>query len=445
MTIDIDVREAMRRPSELVALVEAIVAADAEDEATWVEWKSRLTLGLAGDNFEVAKAVLSFANRLPDAAAQVCGGLAYVIVGAEAGGAVGVEPLDSAVIDDHLTKYLGTDGPGWSPTYVTVEGVKVLVVVVEPPQWGDRMHTLRKTFGGALAGTVYVRRQAKSVSADHAEIRALEDRRERGLGPGRLDGLEVSGASREPDDGVLVVDRTPDGMPEWLAVRREALVAHQQKLVDAGKSQADNPYAKSRANSARVDEAAIDANLRVCEERIFDAQCRWLITNHCGMFTMAVKSSRSDTLEDVELRLTLDSSWTAFEEDDTDVDDLKDLPPAPPLAGLGAALSSSWRTSSFVSQLIPPFRPSPLRYDPGIDIAADAITLRLGQLRPGRTVHSSSFHLFLHDVPVSTTSVPVRWELHSPSTDGVQVGELHLQVHPSRQVCADPAQISGKS
>lgn len=445
MTIDIDVREAMRRPSELVALVEAIVAADAEDEATWVEWKSKLTLGVAADNFEVAKAVLSFANRLPDAAAQVCGGLAYVVVGAEAGGAVGVEPLDSAVIDDHLTKYLGTDGPVWSPHYVTVEGVKVLVIVVEAPQWGDRMHTLRKPFDGALKGTVYVRRQAKSVPADDAEIRALEDRRERGLGPGRLDGLEVSGASRMPDDGVLVVDRTPDGMTDWLAARRKALVAHQQKIVDTGKSQASNPYAKSWANSARVDEPAIDANLRVCEERIYDAQCRWLIANRYGMLTLAVKSSRSDTLQDVELRLTIDSSWTAFEENDADLDDMEDLPPAPPLAGLASSLASVWKTNALASQLVSSIRIPSARYNPNIDIAADAITLRLGQLRPGRTVHSSSFHLFLHDVPVSTTSVPVRWELHSPSTDGVQVGELQLPVHPFRRIFANPAQISGKS
>jgi hypothetical protein len=307
------------------------------------------------------------------------------------------------------------------------------------------MHTLRKTYGNALVGTVYVRRQAKSVPADHAEIRALEDRREQGLGPGKLDGLEVSGASRMPDDGVLVVDRTPDGLTEWLAARRIALVAHQQNLVDTAKSQADNPYAKSWANSARVDEPAIDANLRVCEERIYEAQCRWLITNRYGMLTLAVQSSRSDTLEDVELRLTIDSSWTAFEENDADLDDMEDLPPAPPLAGLASSLASVWKANALASQLVSSIRIPPFRHSPNIDIAVDAITLRLGQLRPGRRVRSSCFHLFLHDVPVSTTSVPVRWELHSPSTDGVLSGELQLPVHASRVVLADPTQISGKS
>ena len=80
---------------------------------------------------------------MPDTAASFCDGLAYLIVGAEAGQVHGTPGIDGADLDQEASRYLGADGPTWAPMDVTVEGNNVLVVVVEPPRWGDRMHTLR--------------------------------------------------------------------------------------------------------------------------------------------------------------------------------------------------------------------------------------------------------------------------------------------------------------
>lgn len=85
MAIAADTSRGLRRPLDLVSLVEAVVNAGPADEAFWIEWKSQLDLTKPAGQFKAARAVLSFANRMPDPASTVCEGLAYLIVGAEAG------------------------------------------------------------------------------------------------------------------------------------------------------------------------------------------------------------------------------------------------------------------------------------------------------------------------------------------------------------------------
>lgn len=72
--------------------------------------------------------------------------------------------------------YLGAEGPGWAAQYINRDSASVLVVSVEPPRPGDRIFTLRKEFPRYLAGTIFVRRQGRTVQAGPDGIRALEDR-----------------------------------------------------------------------------------------------------------------------------------------------------------------------------------------------------------------------------------------------------------------------------
>jgi hypothetical protein len=133
VSLNIDTWHPMRRPSELEALVRAVLDAVAEDEAEWIEWKSNLALDNTEGWFSISKQVLGMANRNPERAARFVGGLGYLVVGVEPARLLGVNPVDVAKLDAYLQRYLGSNGPVWAPTYLTVDGKTVLVVVVEAP------------------------------------------------------------------------------------------------------------------------------------------------------------------------------------------------------------------------------------------------------------------------------------------------------------------------
>lgn len=177
MALDIDTSQALRRPGDLVALVRAIDNASPADEPDWLEWKSELDLTAAAGRFAVTRAILGLANRVPARAAKHCTGLGYVVVGAEPGAVRGTAVIDPAELDDGFTPYLGgVKGPQWNPTYVSIDGVEVLVIIVEAPSNGDPIFTLRRQFEKARAGTILVRHPGKTTPATDADLDALQER-----------------------------------------------------------------------------------------------------------------------------------------------------------------------------------------------------------------------------------------------------------------------------
>ncbi len=433
MAITIDTSRALRRPLELVMLVEAIVKAGPADETFWIEWKSELDLTKPLGAFKAARAILSFANRMPNTAATICEGLSYLIVGAEAGSSAGTPALDAADLEQALIKYLGSDGPVWSPTHVTVQGKNVLVIVIEPPGWGDPPHTLRQTYNNNIEGTIYVRSQAISRPANAEEVRLLGQRLLRGQQTPELDGLRVGFTLSRPE-AVIALDPTPEQVDEWIEARREALVAHQRAVVAA----MEEPRGASVGALLRpsVDEQAIDEHIALCRERLFGATLRELLEGDFGQLTMNVINPHPRTLEAVELTLKIEAPHSAFEKDDVP-DELQDLPVAPkPKRPFNWAERLSppyvgWAARSVLSQ-------SSLRAgDPWIDVEPDAITLQIGQVRPEKVVPSTTFHLFLLQRPPDN-QLTVQWTLTSPSADGVQRGTTSLPVLPTQRVFLPP-------
>jgi len=146
--IEVDRTVSMRTKAQLLELVQAVVEAEPVDEAEWIEWKSTLNLGNKDGQFQVARAVLGFANRMPDDAARWCGGEGYLLVGVQPGGVVGVDAVDAADFAPGVDAYTGAgDGPRWEPAWLRVKGRMVLVVIVDSPRWGDRTWRLRRAHG----------------------------------------------------------------------------------------------------------------------------------------------------------------------------------------------------------------------------------------------------------------------------------------------------------
>ncbi|MEV0664694.1 helix-turn-helix domain-containing protein [Actinomadura luteofluorescens] len=143
MAFPLDASQPFLLPSQLRRLAEAVRDAGPHDEATWIEWKSTLDLRAPHARVHLVKQTLGFGNRPPDEAAKRAGGYGYLLVGVEPGSVSGVDSIDPSDMEQDLTPYLGPDLV-WSAEHVTLDGKDVLIVVVNPPRFGDPIHYLRK-------------------------------------------------------------------------------------------------------------------------------------------------------------------------------------------------------------------------------------------------------------------------------------------------------------
>ena len=185
--LNVDPTKLPGRPTEWVALLDAIEHADPGDEQVWLEWKSTLDLTSRHDVGTIlSKAILAMANRDPDDAGRTMLGHGIVIVGLEPGTIHGVTNVDNADLDKLVSLYVGADGPRWLPHLYTYAGKGVLIVVVDPPCWGDPIWTMRKQIDKYQDGTIFVRKRARSEPANSADIVRLSERLSRTLTAERL-------------------------------------------------------------------------------------------------------------------------------------------------------------------------------------------------------------------------------------------------------------------
>ena len=217
MVLQLDTSQPLLRPSQLTALVHAVYDADEHDEHRWIEWKSSLDLTTACGQAHVAKAVLGLANRQPAAAAQWTGGYGYLLIGVEPGAILGVTPVDPETLVAKIRAAVG-DVVHWTPEYVIIDGVQVLIVIVDPPRPGEPIHYLRKHLDHYQSGTIFVRHTGRTDPA----------------GPDDLDMLQARLLERTPSLQVAVtaasptIERVPDvpaAVERWAKQHRPTLIA----------------------------------------------------------------------------------------------------------------------------------------------------------------------------------------------------------------------------
>lgn len=183
---DIDTSRQLRTDDELLRLIAAIYGSRPEaQETNWLEWKSSLDLTKAPGRFAVAKAILGFANRSVDDARRTAGGVAYMVVGVEPGAAPGVAAIDHADLTPGIKIYAST--PRFTPRSLRFAGVEVLVVVVEPPEPGDPIHTLQRQYDKFDAGAVFHRGPARTAPAGPKDVEMLLERHAQGARQPELD------------------------------------------------------------------------------------------------------------------------------------------------------------------------------------------------------------------------------------------------------------------
>ncbi len=162
--------------TSLREFVAAIEQANPEDEDEFVEWKGTLDLTTTEAAYHVGRAILALANRDPALAGRRFEGCGYVVVGVEPGAHEGVTPIDPAQLAAKVDKFVGgVEGPDWEPCFVDHMGVRVLVVTVEPPRYGDPGYPLRRS-NKVNEGTLFHRGKGDSAPATAAEVDMLFER-----------------------------------------------------------------------------------------------------------------------------------------------------------------------------------------------------------------------------------------------------------------------------
>ena len=158
-------------------------------EVDWLELKSALPFterqGRKRSAVVLSRAILGMANRMPDSAQKHLGGYGVVFVGIDKQTVVGAEQVDGAVLRDAVEAYVGEDGPRWDHQFIDHPDGLVLALVIDPPQWGDRIHACRKDYSAddtKLAvrdGEVFVRAPGSTRPATSYDLSQLELRRTR--------------------------------------------------------------------------------------------------------------------------------------------------------------------------------------------------------------------------------------------------------------------------
>ncbi|MFJ3906091.1 helix-turn-helix domain-containing protein [Streptomyces sp. NPDC090025] len=449
MALDYDQTTAAVRLDQKQALITAVYRAGAADEVGWLEWKSHLDLTERRSFFTIAKAVLGFANRMPNRALRSAEGHGYLLVGVEPGQARGIEEIDSVELYRKLEAYLGSDiGRLCQPTVVPVDLgnglVNVLLVDVEPPQWGDPIHVLRKGYHDVAAAAVFVRCDGRTERATPEDMDNLSERARRAPQQVRLSTTVLSGVPLQP------VDQGPKARQSWLALETARCHASlhsptppadvaDRAGTSSGSAAIADILAQVRQNSLGLnrDPRSRDQYLRdvthhveQCEKEMPRA-VRRAAAIRLSPLALRVTNLTDLNLADAEIQLYIPGAVEAVHpRTQTANESLTGFPSPPKPFGTPTSALFPFQTS-IPQDLIPggligrapayaPFRP---------DIAnggSTTITFPLGHIRPRR--HADSEDIVVIVSAPAPSPITATWSVTCSNHDTVITGSLELTV-----------------
>lgn len=441
MALAVDISRAVRSRAQQHELVRAVFdSAQDEQETHYMEWKGSLNLvgKDATGRATIAKAVLGFANRDPNAASRAMGGCAYLLVGVSPGQLTGVEAVDGAQLEARVATYVGRN-VDWRADYVAVDDRSVLVVTVEPPQWGDPVHPVRKTFNPAerrgpvlQEGTVFVRHQASTDPATAADLDMLSRRAARRPG----DQLDVDvrlGAETE----LHAVAVGTELIEEYCEHRRSSLLAP----LESARREALGPRSVyGQDKFAGILGRSLDQEFRT-EEQFREEVSRYIddlrdalpsvlraraVLHGVARLKLEVHNQTDATFSSVrvEVRLPAEVWATEWQEEVRDQAE----PPEPPVAYGQARRSGLGYARVFPSVL--PIRPGSLqaRWRPDVERRADAVHVEYvpEDVRAQGVTPLPSLWLLLDDPTITT--VEVRWEATATNAEKRLTGVITVPV-----------------
>ncbi len=461
MALAIDLTRAAASPAARLSLVQAIVAAPPhEPETDYVEWKSRMDLQHRHERAEAATYILSFANREPPTAMRHLDGHGYLVIAAEPGKLIGLQPIDSAKLVTLLEPYVGGigAGPQWDIDWVEISGTHVLVITVAPPRDGDPPWPVRKEFSDTVNGRpstirnggVYVRRNGMTVEANAAELDMLAARA-RGSASRTHVAVQPAAGRRV---SVQPVDASDEEVETYLSARRrqmmKSLEDHQQAAratvtydptavaTDLQRTLAKIAAATQGLSTKEPDPRApaeftaeVDTYIDALRKQMPYLVCWLAIKTRPQKLALQLRNLTDHNFRQVEVMLHIGGSIQTF---DT-------IPPPPDLPSLprpygpmripsifdDIRLGSSFRLPSEIYPSIHSVDVTPrprIRNDRSSNVEYPAINLRPRAVEPLEELY------ILAGVRDAGSSVGARWEATSTSASGRPEGSFDIDVLP---------------
>jgi len=174
----LDISEAPRGVLAAQRLVETVAEEGDLAERHYLELKSTLNLSTKKDKEKIAKFILGAANRMPETAVTAFEGYAAMLIGVSAGSITGIPPVEMMEIAKVVQQYVGAAGPRWDVVWVPIEGSsnQVLIVIVDPPQFGQPPFPCRSSGESLTSGRIYIRAEGETREANADEFDLLVTR-----------------------------------------------------------------------------------------------------------------------------------------------------------------------------------------------------------------------------------------------------------------------------
>jgi hypothetical protein len=416
------------------ALVEGLRQTDDRAERHYLEAKGHVDLATKVGHAKVAKFILGAANRLPETAQRYFEGYAVMALGVTAGAAPGVQPIEMLELERGVGPYLGTNRPDWDIQRVPVGAAdrEVLLILVNPPKWGEHPFVCRKTFqphdktdskaAGLTDGTIYVRADGETRPATSAEYDALVHRGDRADIDllVAIDGSAWYGQAHEP-----VLDKY------LTAERRRLLAALPSQIRDVlGVDLATRMAVISRLGVEIEEDRTKDEYRESIDAWTSDVREWWNNNAHqfaaliCPTFTIKVINKVNTFLEDVVAKVYLAGDVEAMTNDDWKMRD--SFPTVPRQWG---PRKPDWLDPAQVhlaSAFPPAGLPSvePISFD---NTGSVTLTVDIGDLRPRSTVERQATFVLIAQ-SVDSSMLDGTWEITARGHHQVFDGSLSVPV-----------------
>lgn len=407
------------------ALIEAVLDAGSADETRWLEWKSRLDVSKAEGAFTVSKAILGFANRMPDVAARWAGGHAYLLVGVEEEVVHGVATHDIEKVDAWLGRYIG-DFDRYQFTYVPFdngEGTRhVMLVDVFPPRWGDPIHPLRKEHQSFYPGTVFHRYAGRTMPARAAEIDALTERARRAAKRVNVDVAPVTGT-------VALLPPLADRRNHILDSLRKDLMKQLDTARPRKQGAAARPYSFAALYNASSDYRSPEEFRQEVEQYLndFDQAMQQSLAHAVralvAPLTLKLTNPGEENLTKVEVVLSLPDTVLAHVADD---DEEVDWPDRPKEYGTGTMPIGAGMIAGMAALRSPAFS-LPSLHAPDITQEDGRTIIRFDpvDLRPHETVTLDPITLYSIQ-EAAADAVAGKWRATATNVSGKEERSLSL-------------------
>ena len=166
---------------------------------------------------------------------QWAGGCSYLVIGAEPGNIRGVSPIDNENFHAGVSRFV-RETVRWSPQYIQHEGKQVLVITVEPPEYGDQIVAMLTSYQshergtyGCRKGDVFLRRYGRTDLAGQEDYDMLVRRF-------AASSEQASGISVQILDTVTAIPVAcgSDDITTWCERQEHALLASLEQDTHSG-------------------------------------------------------------------------------------------------------------------------------------------------------------------------------------------------------------------